>query len=166
MKRTPDRFPDDSSRMDRRRFLSIAACAVGAPLAACAGALAEMPPTLPRDYACCLPDHLRDLAARARAVRELALADLTTAEAVRRRQGWVTETLWSLAGGRPERAPPAIRGVGALVRQGYRLEKLVYESRPSFPITANLYVPTGRRGPFPGVLFQCGHRPQGKAAPA
>ena len=58
-----------------------------------------------RDYARCLPDYLRDLAAEAYQTRNAELAKLTTAEAVRRRQAWARETFWKLVGGRPEPTP-------------------------------------------------------------
>jgi dienelactone hydrolase len=125
----------------------------------------ESPPRQPRrDYARGLPDHLRALAARARAIREQELLALTAPGPVHRRQAWVRETLWRLAGGEPERSALGLRTTGMLERPGYRLEKLVYESRLGFHVTANLYIPAGRRGPFPGVLFQCGHLPAGKGA--
>ncbi|HEX6545437.1 MAG TPA: hypothetical protein VF023_03945, partial [Bryobacteraceae bacterium] len=44
----------------------------------------------------------------------------------------------------------------------YRVERLRYESRPEFFVTADFYMPKGD-GPFPGVLFQMGHAPDGKA---
>src|SRR3954451_11763447 len=47
--------------------------------------------------------------------------------------------------------------------QGYRLEHVIYESRPKLYISANLYIPTERRAPFPGVLFQLDHSGNGKA---
>jgi cephalosporin-C deacetylase-like acetyl esterase len=140
--------------VNRRRFLSICAAT---PLAAYAG-------EADRAYGRCLPDHLRALAARAAETRRRALDELTTVEAVVRRQAWVRETLWRLAGGKPERTDLAVRITGELVRPGYRVEKLVYESRPGLHVTANLYVPTVREGPFPGVLFQMGHLPAGKGA--
>jgi dienelactone hydrolase len=117
-----------------------------------------------RDYGRCLPDHLRSLAARAYEARRHALAELTTPAAIRSRQGWARETLWALIGGVPERTPLQIRTVGELVRPGYRVEKIVYESRPGLHVPANLYVPERGSGPFPGVLFQMGHLPDGKAA--
>jgi cephalosporin-C deacetylase-like acetyl esterase len=43
----------------------------------------------------------------------------------------------------PERTPLNAKVVGTLERDGYRIEKVVYESRPGFPVTAHLYVPTG-----------------------
>ena len=54
-----------------------------------------------------------------------------------------------------------VRTVGAFERERYRVEKLVYESRPGFFVTANLYLPKAA-GPHPGVLFQMGHSTNGK----
>jgi len=63
----------------------------------------------------------------------------------------------------PERTPLRARVVGSLERPGYRLEKILYESRPELHIPANLYILTAGRPPFPGVLFQMGHSLNGKA---
>ena len=148
--------------MNRRGFLSICA---SAPLARCAAPREiDAPPHALRAAARGLPDHLRALAARALRIRRRALDRLTTAEAIRRRQAWVGETLWRLAGGMPERSALALRVTGELVRPGYRVEKLVYESRPGLHVTALLYLPTDRRGPCAGVLFQAGHLNGGKGA--
>ena len=38
--------------------------------------------------------------------------------------------------------------------QGYRIERVIYESRPRHHVTANCYLPDGP-GPFPGVLVPC-----------
>src|SRR5579864_9751467 len=58
-----------------------------------------------RDYARCLPDYLRDLAAQAYERRNREIAKLTTPEAIHARQLWARETFWKLAGGGPERTP-------------------------------------------------------------
>ena len=52
--------------------------------------------------------------------------------------------------------------VGTLKRDGYRVEKIIFESRPNHHVTANLYLPDGKP-PFPGVLLPCGHSDNGKA---
>lgn len=126
------------------------------------------PPRFPgtpyRDYSRCLPDYLRRLARQAYEQRNRELAKLTTPQAVRARQQWARETFWRLVGGMPERTPLNARVTGSFERSGYRLEKLVYESRPNFHIPANLYIPTQGQPPFPGVLFQMGHSLNGKAA--
>jgi dienelactone hydrolase len=66
----------------------------------------------------------------------------------------------------PEKTPLNPRVTGTLARDGYRVEKVIFDSRPDFPVTANLYVPTGRPGRLPGVVGTCGHSVNGKAAEA
>ncbi|MBM3458061.1 MAG: hypothetical protein FJX77_05965 [Armatimonadetes bacterium] len=45
------------------------------------------------------------------------------------------------------------------------MEKVLYESRPGFHVSAALYLPD-RPGKYPGILFPCGHSENGKAAEA
>lgn len=66
-------------------------------------------------------------------------------------------------GGYPERTPLNARVVGSGAGDGYRYEKIIYESRPGFYVTALLFLPT-TEGPYPGVLMPCGHSQNGKAA--
>jgi dienelactone hydrolase len=138
------------STLTRRDFLALPA-------------LAGFPGVAYRDYARCLPDYLRELARRAYQARNAELAKLTTPEAVRRRQAWARATFWKLAGGMPERTSLNARTVGKFEREGYRVEKVLYEGLPEFYIPANVYIPSAGRPPFPGVLFQMGHTLNGKA---
>ncbi|HID23391.1 MAG TPA: hypothetical protein EYP14_13475, partial [Planctomycetaceae bacterium] len=64
----------------------------------------------------------------------------------------------------PERTPLNPRVTRVVERDQYRIENLVFESRPGFFVTANLYVPQGRPFPAPGVVGTCGHSRNGKAA--
>lgn len=57
----------------------------------------------------------------------------------------------------PERTPLNLRITGELVRGAYRVRKLLFDSRPGFTVSANLYLPQGGGGPRPAVLFPCGH---------
>ncbi len=116
-----------------------------------------------RDYSLCLPDYLRGLAEAAYQKRNAELARLTTPAAIRLRQVWARETFWKLVGGMPERTPLNARTVSALERPGYRLERVVFESQPNFHVSANLYIPTAGKPPYPAVLFQMGHTTNGKA---
>lgn len=115
------------------------------------------------DYSRCLPDYLAGLAAQALQRRNEAISRLTSPDAIRARQRWVRDTFWKLAGGMPERTPLAQRSTGSFDREGYHVENLVYQSRPGFHVTANLYTPSQGRPPYPGVLFQMGHSRNGKA---
>ncbi len=64
----------------------------------------------------------------------------------------------------PEKTPLNPRVTGTVEREAYRIEKIVFESRPGFLVTANLYVPRGLPFPRPGVVGSCGHSRNGKAA--
>ena len=117
------------------------------------------------NYSRCLPDYLRGLAKKAVEKRDAELAKLVTPAAIEARQKWVRETLWRLIGGMPERTPLNARTTGSLERDRYKVEKVVYESRPGLYVSANLYIPRNGSGPFPAVLFQSGHYDEGKAHP-
>lgn len=51
---------------------------------------------------------------------------------------------------------------GTLYREGYKIEKIIYESFPNHHVTANLYIPDGK-GKFPAALLFCGHENESKA---
>lgn len=126
-------------------------------------AAAGFPGVAYRNYPRCLPDYLRGLASASREKRMAELARIGTAQTARDRQGWVRKTLLDLIGGLPEKTSLNGQVTGSVDRPGYRLERVVYESRPKLYVSGNLYVPTGVRPPFPGVLFQLGHSGNGKA---
>ncbi len=63
----------------------------------------------------------------------------------------------------PEKTPLNARTTGMVERDAYRIEKVIFESRPGFPVTANLYLPKGGSRPRPGVVGTCGHSNNGKA---
>jgi dienelactone hydrolase len=66
-------------------------------------------------------------------------------------------------GGLPERTPLNPKITGTLQGPGYRIEKVFLETRPSFHLTGNLYLPE-TPAPWPAVLVPCGHSHDGKAA--
>jgi dienelactone hydrolase len=66
----------------------------------------------------------------------------------------------------PEKTPLNPRVTGRVEREAYHIEKILFESRPGFLVTANLYVPHGKAFPLPGVVGCCGHSTNGKAYPA
>lgn len=69
-------------------------------------------------------------------------------------------------GPNPERTPLNAKVTGTVERDTYKIEKIIFESRPGFLVTGNLYLPQGRRFPLPGVVGVCGHSANGKAAEA
>ena len=63
-----------------------------------------------------------------------------------------------------EKCPLNIQKCGTVKGEGYTIEKLIYYSRPDFPVTANLYVPDNARpGKTPTVLHLLGHALDGKS---
>jgi cephalosporin-C deacetylase-like acetyl esterase len=68
-------------------------------------------------------------------------------------------------GGLPERTPLKARVTGTLEREGYRIEKVTFESQPGFVVTANLYLPKTGAPPYPAILFPLGHETGAKSYP-
>jgi cephalosporin-C deacetylase-like acetyl esterase len=81
------------------------------------------------------------------------------------RNRFVREKMIEMLGGLPERTPlnPIVTKV--MERPGYRVENLMYQCRPNFWVTGNLYVPTSGDGPFPGIISPTGHSNIGRAYP-
>jgi cephalosporin-C deacetylase-like acetyl esterase len=67
--------------------------------------------------------------------------------------------------GYPERSPLAPRTIATHDRDGYRIENVMFQSRPNFWVTASLYTPTGGQAPYPGVISPCGHYPLARMEP-
>lgn len=57
----------------------------------------------------------------------------------------------------PEKTPLNAKTLGRLERPGYSIEKVIFESRPGFFVTSNVYVPDGIRQPAPAVVCPTGH---------
>ena len=99
------------------------------------------------------------------AERSLRLAALRTPEQARRYVAEARRKVTSCFGPFPERTPLNARVTGTLALPGIQVEKVVFESRPHFPVTGLLYLPQDLSEPAPAVLGLCGHSPSGKAAP-
>jgi len=71
-------------------------------------------------------------------------------------------------GGLPNRTPLNPRVMGVVHRDGYRVEKIIFESQPKHFVTAALFLPDAEkhRPPYPSVLVPCGHTRNGKASTA
>ncbi|HXU49630.1 MAG TPA: hypothetical protein VN727_11335, partial [Candidatus Binatia bacterium] len=63
----------------------------------------------------------------------------------------------------PQKTPLNPRVTATIDRGAYKIDKVIFDSRPNFPVTANVYLPAKRNGLAPGVVSPCGHTPSGKA---
>ena len=106
--------------------------------------------------------YLLDQANALFASRRRDIAALKTPEDIEKRRVMLKARFIEAVGGLPQRTPLNATVTGTISCDGYRIEKVIYESRPGHHVTANFYLPTGT-GPFPGVLLPCGHTDNGKA---
>ena len=97
--------------------------------------------------------------------RQEQLDKARTKKDVMRLRAQARKSLARSFGPLPKRTPLNARVTGTIKRKTYTIEKVIYESRPGFPVTANLYIPREGSGPFPCVLGTCGHSGVGKAEP-
>ncbi len=68
------------------------------------------------------------------------------------------EAMFAAMGSLPDKACDLQpKEAGVLKRDGYRIEKLLFQSRPDVWVTANAYVPEGYRVKLPAVLVVHGH---------
>src|SRR5579864_380637 len=88
--------------------------------------------------------------------RRKLVAALKTPEDIHKRQVELKAKFLEAIGPFPEKTPLNATVTGTLKGVGFRVEKVIYESRPKHHVTANLYIPDGK-APFPGVLVPCGH---------
>jgi len=111
-----------------------------------------------------LPAYLNKLAQDATEKRVARFNRIRTETDFRSWQEANRRTFLELVGGLPtERLPLHARVSGEIAREGYIIRKVIFESLPEYYVTANLYIPTTGKGPFPAVLTPCGHSANGKA---
>src|SRR5215469_8047882 len=146
----PDRPCGSSSKLERvmknAHFLAIS-------LLCATSALAQ---TDPRKG---LNSYLAGIGASQQERRSQAVAAIQTHADAERRQTEVRKKILELIGGLPERRGPVrVKEFGTIQDDGFRIEKIAYESMPDLWVTANVYVPMGT-GPFPAVILTPGHGP-------
>jgi cephalosporin-C deacetylase-like acetyl esterase len=100
-----------------------------------------------------LATQLNALAVKWDAVRD----SIRTGADVESRNRFVREAMGKMIHGLPAHHPPQGVVVRTQERNGYRVENLMFESRPDFWVTGNLYIPTTVRAPCPAIISPCGH---------
>lgn len=104
-----------------------------------------------------LSSYLQGIAQAQLASRKRDVDAIAAKDAYEQRKARLRASALRMIGGLDDqRTPLKLRKTGTLERGTYRVDKIVYESRPQFYVTANLYVPKGT-GPFPAILQPVGH---------
>ncbi|MCG6158089.1 alpha/beta hydrolase family protein [Rubinisphaera margarita] len=99
------------------------------------------------------------------AKRREAYEDRTNVDDIRTHQQELKQYFTKAIGGFPDRTPLNPQVTGRAERAGFRVEKLLYESRPQHYVTGTLFLPDSNEftAPYPAVLVVCGHSANGKA---
>jgi len=116
---------------------------------------------------------MRDLLKRHIYGRSIAALDqgdldrdaINSVEELEARRSRMREAFINSIGGLPPMDTPLnVRKCGEIVCDGFKIEKIIFESRAKTSVTANVYVPDGITSPRGAVLFLCGHHAASKAA--
>lgn len=110
-----------------------------------------------------LYDHLRSQVGPATEKRWERFESLKSPQDIDRYQRRLRTLFIERLGGFPERTPLNAKTTAILQADGYRIENVIFESRPQHHVTANLYLPAGE-GPFPGIVIASGHSRTAKTA--
>jgi hypothetical protein len=93
--------------------------------------------------------------------RKRKISGLQTKSDWLERQSLVRRKLSEIIGPFPEKTPLNARVTGTIKKDGYSIEKIVYESIPGYYVTGALYIPEGIKGKEPAVFYACGHSVDG-----
>ncbi len=104
-----------------------------------------------------LINHLTKQAVDYYDIRDGEIAKLKTRNDWIGRQKSVKDKLMAIVGPFPEKTPLNPRITGVIKKNGYKIEKIVYESMPGFYVTGCLYIPDRIKRKAPAILNVIGH---------
>ncbi|HUU28460.1 MAG TPA: alpha/beta hydrolase family protein [archaeon] len=90
-------------------------------------------------------------------LRDQELSKLNTKVDWIKRQAKVKEILMQIVGPFPEKTPLNPRITQVVKKDGYRIEKIIYQSMPNFYVTGCLFIPDQIKGKRPAILNVIGH---------
>jgi cephalosporin-C deacetylase-like acetyl esterase len=96
--------------------------------------------------------------------RRKTLAAVRTKDELSGLQQKVRRVMRTGIGAFPERTPLNPAQTGEISHDDYVIEKIIFESRPEYYVTANLYRPKSTATRRAAVVQSCGHYEEGKAA--
>ncbi|RSL17963.1 acetyl xylan esterase AXE1 [Edaphobacter aggregans] len=115
-----------------------------------------------------LNHYLDNIADQQLAARTSTVAAIKTRAEAKARQREVRAKILTLIGGLPEKTPLNARTLGTTQADGFRIEKILFDSQPNFPVTALLYLPDAKPGApqqkLPAIVVAPGHGATGKAS--
>ena len=113
-----------------------------------------------------LKDHVYRRSEAAFAAGEAARDEIKTEKQLKERQRRLRRAFIKNLGGLPSSQTPLnAKVVGRIKCDGFRIEKVIFQSRPKVFVTANLYIPDGITKPRGAVQFLSGHHETAKHTP-
>jgi cephalosporin-C deacetylase-like acetyl esterase len=110
-----------------------------------------------------LYQYLDKIAAQETTSRRASVAAIKTRAEAEARQHKVRRKILDLMGGDFQKTPLNPRILGSSQLEGFRIEKVLFDSQPNFPITALLYLPDNKPAKLPAIVMAPGHAASGKA---
>ncbi|MFC1558366.1 alpha/beta hydrolase family protein [candidate division KSB1 bacterium] len=89
--------------------------------------------------------------------RDAEIAGLKTKEDWIRRQKKVKDIFMDITGPFPEKTPLNPRVTGIIQKDGFKIEKIIYESIPDYYVSGCLFVPDGGKSKKPAIIYVSGH---------
>lgn len=104
-----------------------------------------------------LAHHLNKQAFAYLDARDKEIGSLKTTQDWINRQKKVKSIFMNTVGPFPEKTPLHAKVAGIVKKEGYKIEKIIYESMPGFFVTGCLFIPDGITTKTPAILFVSGH---------
>jgi dienelactone hydrolase len=118
---------------------------------------------MPRNgYAHMVHEYYVERVRELRAARKERLASIKTPAQARAYQKEAQRAIARAFGPKPRRTALSPQVTGIIERKDYRIEKVLFESRPGCMVTGSLYVPNRLTRSAPAVVGSCGHSGTGK----
>jgi hypothetical protein len=89
--------------------------------------------------------------------RDEEVKGISTSEQWAKRKQKIKNVLLDITGPFPEKTPLNATVTGIIRREGFRIEKILYESMPGFYVTAALFLPEERVRNRPAIIHVSGH---------
>jgi len=104
-----------------------------------------------------LMHHLNDQAFKLLDQRDSEIEGLTSKNDWISRQKKVNDILQNIVGPFPEKTPLNAKVTGIVKKDGFRIEKIIYESLPGLYVTAAMFIPESGSRSMPAVIQVSGH---------
>ncbi|MBR9997934.1 MAG: acetylxylan esterase [Cyclobacteriaceae bacterium] len=93
--------------------------------------------------------------------RKAEVDRIDTKEGWIERQKFIKDKMAGILRMFPGKTPLNPKITGIINRDGYRIEKIIYESLPGYYVTGAIYIPDGLMEKCPAIFYACGHSVEG-----